>query len=193
MRRRNLAVLLPLLFLSLPFAKAKNKEKTPLPKLVAHAQYVMVTTYFGDPVREPLNPHITTEDRQAVTDVQNALEKWGRYTIAYRPEDAELILVVRKGRLLDATGGVRVQAGSKRPCTPGNSPAPCTIQQDPAVGPIAAVDAGDPQDELALYDSSLGTDNAPLWRGRRAAGLDAPKMQLVEELRTKVEETAKAP
>jgi hypothetical protein len=46
---------------------------------------------------------------------------------------------------------------------------------------------------LALYQSSLGLDAPPLWRGRKTNGLNAPKMDLVEELRAKVEDTAKAP
>ena len=190
MRRRNLLFLIPLLLLPLSFAK--NKPKTPLPKMVAHAQYVMVTTYFGDPARHPLDARITAEDRQAVSDVQDALEKWGRYSLAYRSEDAELILVVRKGRFMDATAGARVHAGSRQPCTPGQS-APCTIEQPAGVDPVANVDVGDPQDELVLYDRSEGFDAAPLWRGRSPDGLNAPEMKLVSELRTKVEETAKAP
>src|SRR5450432_2230526 len=153
MRRRNLLFLLPLFLLSFTFAKNKGKDQ--LPQLVVHAQYVQVITYFGDPVNEPLNPHISSEDRQAVTNVENALEKWGRYSIAYNQQDAELTLVVRKGRLVDATGGVRVHTGTDRPC--GNSRpagAPCVESENPGVDPVAAVDAGDPLDSLALYDST---------------------------------------
>ena len=88
----------------------------------------------------------------------------GRYSIAYSQQDAELTLVVRKGRLVDATGGGRVHTGPDRPC--GNSrPAagPCVESENPGVDPVAAVDAGDPLDSLALYDSTS------LWRRQTRA------------------------
>jgi hypothetical protein len=203
MRRRDSGFLLPLLFISLAFAK--DKDKTLLPKLVVSARYVMVTTYFGDPVNQPLNLHITAEDRQAVTDVQNAIEKWGRYELAYRPGDADLIIVVRKGRLLDATVGARIHAGSRDPMGPNGNTDPNAPDRSgpnggigpnengPSVRPEVAADVGDPQDMIAVYATALGRDTSPLWRGRKGDGLKAPDMHLVAEFRTKVEAAAKAP
>src|ERR1019366_1749239 len=50
MRSRSLRTfLVPLLFASL--VVAKNKDKTQLPKLLVSAQYVFVTTYFGESQR----------------------------------------------------------------------------------------------------------------------------------------------
>jgi len=193
MRSSNFRFLLALLFFA---SLAVGKDKTPLPKLVVSAQYVLVTTNFGDPAEQPLNPHIMPEDRQAVADVQNAIEKWGKYTIAYRRQDADLIIVVRKGRVAEALGGARVHVGSR----PSNGPG----QPDGGVGPDASTpsihpeadgDFGDPQDMIALYSASLGTEtnSPPLWRGRRMDGLNPPQMSLIQELRTKVEAAAKAP
>jgi hypothetical protein len=198
--RRLTLLLLPLLFIVPTFAKDKNKGQ--LPKLVVNAQYVLVTTYCGDPATQPLNPHIMPEDRQAVADVQRALEKWGRYQIAYRPEDAELILVVRTGHMAEGTVGVQGHAdsgprdqpadissiggpGTADPCGTGNTPR--------GVAPVANADGGDPQDMLALYNVNMGLDAPPLWRGRRPDGLKLPEMSLVQDLRTKVEAAANTP
>jgi hypothetical protein len=69
----------------------------PLPKLVVHAKYVLVTTYQGYNLA---SPNVMPDDREAVVAVQNAIKKWGKYELAYKPEDADLILLVRKGRIV---------------------------------------------------------------------------------------------
>src|SRR5260370_41282080 len=71
----------------------------PLPKLVVHARYVLVTTYSGDDLTKY---QVMPDDRQAVVDVQNAIQKWGRYALAYDAKNADLILVVRKGRIAES-------------------------------------------------------------------------------------------
>jgi hypothetical protein len=212
MRSRVLCSCLMLLLL-VPLAvakdKDKDKDKTQLPKLVVSAQYVFVTTYFGDPSDQPLNIHIMPEDRQAVADVQRAIEKWGKYSIALVRGDADLVIVVRKGRLAETQAGVRAHAGSRLPSNRPNEPAgiadptnPDTPgaelgdnSRTPSVRPEATADFGDPQDEIAVYSAALGNEanTPPIWRGRRIDGLDPPQMRLIQELRTKVEAAAKAP
>jgi len=201
MRNRKLRFCaVPLLLV--PFSLAKSKT---LPKLVVSAQYVMVTTECGDPYEQPLNPHISPGDRLAVADVQRALEKWGRYSVAVRPQDADLILVVRKGRVADATLGAQVHVRPRQtnqpdeitppdpdnPCAEGGGPNPPGV----SVHPESSANVGDPQDMLALYSTALGGQNnaPPIWRGRGLDGLKAPGMVLVQELRAKVEAAAKAP
>lgn len=164
------------LLLLLPSAIAKDKDKSQLPKLVVVAKYVLVTTYSGD---QPSNPRMMPDDRQAMGDVQDAIKDWGRYIVVYRAKDADLIILVRKGRMAEALGGVRVHAGSNAP--------------SPSVGPSVNADAGDPQDMIAVYDAAQGIDSPPLWRGRQNDGLRPPEMRLVQELRTKVEAAAKTP
>lgn len=153
----------------------KAKEETPIPAIITNATYVLVTTYSGD----VFSPNVSPEDRQAVGDVQEAVQKWGRYKLVYKREHADLILVVRKGRLAEVRAGVRVGAGSD-----ANSRGTAH-----AVG----AEAGDPQDTLTVFIASQGIDSAPLWRGRNTDGLNPPKMQLVKDLRSQVEATAKKP
>jgi hypothetical protein len=159
--------------LLVPFAAAKDKPS--IPKLIVNARYVMVTTYFGD---ELASPRVPPADRQAVTDVQDAIQDWGRYTLVYERKNADLILLVRKGRVAEAQGGIDIHAGSNQP--------------RPSLGTITDADAGDPQDMLAIYNAAQGVDSAPMWRDRMTDGLSGPRVRLLEELRTKVEAAAKS-
>lgn len=171
MRRHVSCVLF--LFSSVVFAAAQGYN--PLPKLVVHARYVLVTTNAGDDLT---NPHVMPDDREAVVDVQNAIKKWGRYTLVYQAKDADLILVVRKGRLAESVPGVRVGTGSNT---------------KPSVGADVPTDVGDPRDMLALYDAASGLDSAPLWRDLMKGGLSPPRMLLMGELRDAVDAAAKVP
>ena len=152
------------------------RDKPIIPKLIVNARFVLVTTYHGN---DPANVRIMPEDRQAVTDVQNAIEKWGKYTVVYEASNADLIIVIRKGRIAEGTSGVRVHVGSEKP--------------SPTVGSVLNADAGDPQDMIAVFDAAQGFDSAPLWRERKADGLNPPEMILVQELRSLVEKAAKQP
>lgn len=171
MRRRAL----PLLLLCGSAAIAFGQSYQPLPKLVVHAHYVLVTTNTGDDLT---NPHVMPDDRQAVLNVQNAIKKWGRYALAYREKDADLILLVRKGRVAESQPGIRFGAGST---------------MKPNVGADAPTDMGDRRDMLALYDASKGIDSAPLWRELMEDGLNSPQVDLVQDLREAVDAAAKVP
>jgi hypothetical protein len=46
--------------------------------------------------------------------------------------------------------------------------------------------------KLAVYNASVGTDTAPIWRDRMKGGLDGPEMKLIRELRKKVEAAEKS-
>lgn len=63
----------------------------PLPKTLTNARYVYVTSYDGD----QFNPAILPEDRDAIVAVQNAIAKWGKLVIVYRPSDADIVLMVQ--------------------------------------------------------------------------------------------------
>jgi hypothetical protein len=160
-------------FLLVPFIAAKDKAT--FPKFIVAAKYVLVTNYFSDNLADPRVP---SSDRQAVSDVQDAIRDWGRYTLVYERKNAELIILVRKGRSAETRNGIGIRTGSDR---------------SPSMGPITEADGGDPQDMLAVYNASLGTDTSPMWRDRMPDGLNAPEVKLLQELRTKVEAAAKNP
>ena len=61
------------------------------PKTLNNARYVYVTSYDGD----EYTPGLLPEDRQAIATVQDAIQKWGHYILVYRPEEADMILMVQ--------------------------------------------------------------------------------------------------
>jgi hypothetical protein len=60
-----------------------------------------------------LTPRLYSEDRQAIADVTHALQTWNRYTLTIRRQDADLVFVVRKGRLAAAKVFAGVHSGSR--------------------------------------------------------------------------------
>jgi hypothetical protein len=174
MRSRTVCLAVMLVLASFVLAKQR-----PLPKLVLNAKYVLVTTRFG------VGPtfRITTENRHAVADVQNAIRQWGRYTLVYTPEAADLIFLVRTGQLLE--GRALVRTGPQQTIPPDVDAAESTNLPQDVVG--------GPEDMLAVYDAKAGPDSAPLWQGRDSGGLNPPNMQLLKEFRKNVEAAAQKP
>ena len=157
------------------------KEKNGMPALITNATYVFVTTYDGD----LLNPEVIPEDRQAVDNVQEALEKWGRYRLVYKLQEADLILVVRTGRALE------INAGIQRSTTTGLGGRSGSSAQ------MVGAEAGDTRDILAVYAASQGAQaiksSPPLWRNRAVEGLKGPEIPLLKEFQAKVEASRKKP
>jgi hypothetical protein len=61
-----------------------------MPRTLANARFVYVTAYDGDQFDTNLLP----EDRAAIAHVQDEIQKWGKLTLVYRPEDADIVLRV---------------------------------------------------------------------------------------------------
>jgi hypothetical protein len=60
------------------------------PGILANARFVYVTSYDGD----QFDPNLFVDDRIAINTVQNAIQKWGKLTLVYRPSDADIIIRV---------------------------------------------------------------------------------------------------
>lgn len=175
MLKRNASI--GLLFVFVLALKADDKNV--ISAVVKNATYVMVTTYSGD----VFSPNVSPDDRHAVQNVQNTIQKWGRYKLVYNRGEADLILVVRTGRLAEVKGGVQVGTTTQRQ---GNGTNTSHGSAESIGGEV-----GDPQDRLEVYMASQGINGPPLWRGRAPDGLKAPEMQLVQEFRSKVEASEK--
>jgi hypothetical protein len=61
-----------------------------LPRTVANARFVYVTAYDGD----QFDSRVLPDDRAAIARVQDAIQKWGKLTVVYRSQDADIILAV---------------------------------------------------------------------------------------------------
>jgi hypothetical protein len=60
------------------------------PGTLVNARYVYVTSYDGD----EFNINLLSEDRQAIVTVQDAMQKWGKFTLVYEPGQADIVLMV---------------------------------------------------------------------------------------------------
>jgi hypothetical protein len=184
MRVWKLAASLMVWFVVLGLAEGKPK-KADVPGVFQNAKYVYVESVDGDAFKPGLYP----EDRQAIYDVQDSLRDWNRYTLTTRRDEAELVFVVRKGRLAGAQihGGI---SGGSRP-QPGQGPS-----QEPGLGPGQTRDGtekgargevGPEDDLLRVYVQNDGKLNAIVWTRELEDGLEAPAVQLVKQLQAAVE------
>ena len=180
----KLARMIALSLLVLPgLAMAKNK-KPQVPAVFGNATYVYVESENGDEMRPGLYP----ADRQAIEDVRDALHDWKRYKVTLDRDHAELIFVVRKGRL--ANGGVHGSVGSPQNLPQNQAPG----QHGPLTGGGAGVgtevEVGPEEDMLRVYQ--LTTDGkrlGPIWDRSQPDGLDAPQLLLFRQLKDAVEST----
>jgi len=168
-----------------PFAVAQQKSKkhSDLPAVFSNARYVYVQAEDGDIMRPGLYP----EDRDAISDVQQGIRDWNRYAVAVNREDADLIFIVRKGRIAGAQGRIGVSGGSPR--QPG-APFPGSDPRQDGIGTTvgAAGEVGPPDDLLRVYTQTPdGKLAGPLWSREMKNGLDAPSVLLLQQLKQTVE------
>ena len=88
MKKQFAAVLF--LFLALVGSAFASKNAPAMPGILANARYVYVTSYDGD----QYNPRLLPDDRAAISRVQDAIQKWGKLILVYRPEDADMVIMV---------------------------------------------------------------------------------------------------
>ena len=71
--------------------KPTDPAKVPsFPGILANARYVYVASYDGD----QFDPNLLPEDREAIGAVQNAIQKWGKLMLVYRPSEADVVILV---------------------------------------------------------------------------------------------------
>jgi hypothetical protein len=84
----------PLILLAAISATAAPKPSAAnvpvFPGTLANARYVYVASYDGDQFDQNLLP----EDRNAISAVQDAIKKWDKLVIVYRPSEADIIILV---------------------------------------------------------------------------------------------------
>jgi hypothetical protein len=172
-----------------PLALAKDKKKKDVPAILNTARFVYVEAEDGD----IMNPRLFPEDREAIADVQDELKDWNRYAVALNQPDADLVMVVRKGRLVGAQahGGVGIGTGpelggnypgSRNPADPNNRGRGVSTE----VG--ARAEAGPSEDMLRVYAVNPdGSRGALLWTGAMQDGLSAPQVLLVKRLKQELD------
>src|SRR5580704_13929412 len=76
--------------LAAPRQKSSAPNIPPFPGTLVNAKYVYVTSYDGDEFNVNLDP----DDRRAITTVQDAIRNWGKFTLVYKPQEADVVLMV---------------------------------------------------------------------------------------------------
>jgi len=182
MRRTYLSLMLVLASLSV-VAQNSTQQKTDLPKVFDTARYVYVDAESGDPTSRDL----TTEDRQAIYNVEKQLKAWGRYTLTLSCEHADLVLRVHKSRAGSSNIPVVVPSGPRQP---GRVPRDPSDPTNSPAGPGLGTEVGSPDDELSVYipAGSASSMTGPIWNDSRRNGLNAPRLPLFQELKQDVED-----
>ncbi|MGA8619137.1 MAG: hypothetical protein WB660_11545 [Candidatus Sulfotelmatobacter sp.] len=68
----------------------KAQNTPPFPGTLVNSRYVYVTSYDGN----QFDPNLFPEDRQAISTVQDAIQKWGKFIVVYEPRQADIVLMV---------------------------------------------------------------------------------------------------
>jgi hypothetical protein len=197
----KLTLLLPLaLVLS---ASAKDKKKPLLPDYVLRARTVMVVVNPGSevPVANP------GENRKAQDDVEQALLKWGRFNLALDSQTADLVISVRRGRMVSPTitggptanrpvvlqqpGDGQVRVGGEQGRRPDLSDPGLGGSQN--TGPHGGTEIGSSDDRMEVYrgGTAYPLDSAPVWAYSGHNALDAPSVPAVHQFRKAIEEAEK--
>lgn len=164
----------------------QGKKKHAVPAMFDSAQYVWVEAEDGDAFKPGLLP----EDREAIGDVMQALRDWHRYVLTVDRRGADLLFVVRKGRLASARIAGNVGNGYPANDPLGQASHPGQQQRPGGIGMGAGVgaEAGPPDDMLEVYLlNSDGSRGAKIWQRSFPNGLNPPDVLLVLQLRKAVD------
>jgi hypothetical protein len=186
---RSALLAIGVLITSAASAQAPSNRQEQVPKAILNSRYVYVEAWDGD----FFNPHLLPEDRKAISDVQNALQTWRRYWVTVKRREAEILVVVRKGRIasINASVGGNIgtgpggsgshdDLGSNRPRAEGGDKA--------GVGPeIAGRD-----DIFFVYlVNENGSLIGPMWIRHQKNGLDTPDIPLFKQFKESIEAASK--
>jgi hypothetical protein len=208
MSPRN-AALCSLIFLLFPaITTAKDKNRSMLPEDVLQARTVLVR----------VNPDAATsldhpnDNRNAVRDVEEAIMRWGRFTLVMEPSTADLIIMVQKnsGKLVSPTveggpsdhrpviidsvgdsAGQSTRVGVQR----GNPIGDRNESEVPNTGAEPSMRVGNSGEMFLVYRGEsgyvAGPADVPVWRTNRKDGLHSPDVPAVAEFRKAIEEAEK--
>ena len=129
----------------------------------------------------------------AIADVRDALDKWKRYTLTTERSQADLVIVVRKGRAASTDVGVRTppagrgQVGAGQPSANGQTGSPIgASMRGPAIQAGGEMGPADDLFEVCQVNTD-GKKSGPLWERTMPDGLSAPRVLLFQQFKDAVE------
>jgi hypothetical protein len=149
------------------------------PALLAEARYVALGYDHGAGFvsETDVRAEVLVEEREALQRIRAGLEQWGRYVVVVRPEQADLLIAIRKGRTASFGGGVSV--GGPSSGRPGGGPV--------GIGPLAGAEVSSPDDMIEVFERS----GSLVWRGMKTNGLAGAGPPLWESFRAEVAKAEK--
>ena len=189
---KSSAVLALVLLPTLALSQNQNTKKT-VPAVFNNARYVWVESMDGD----IFTPTLLPADLHAIIDVQNAMQRWGRYVLCADRKDAELIFVVRAGRAGEASTGVGVgNPGTELPDNrnprqkqPPDWSSPDSMGSEVPMGTKVMVGgaAGPPNDLLKVVVGNDRENGTQVWLRSEKDGLGSPNVPLFQQLKKAVD------
>jgi hypothetical protein len=204
MRGRALALFaMSLVVVNSGLAKKKAKQTMPPYVLSARTVAVIIDPEAGVSIDDPL------ANQTAQKDVETALANWGRFEPQLSTQNADLIIVVRRGNGRLAQQTIHDPRQNSRPgsVTPsddslsigaqhGQQPnAPVESNSDAAGDPIhTQTEIGNTEDSFVVYEGGQGDvlNESPAWRYVVKDGLEPHSVPAVEAFRKAVAEADKA-
>ena len=173
---------LPVVLTAIVLPSGLSAGPKQVPARLAQARYVALGYDLGDRFLSEseaiADPDVLPEDRRALAEIRDQIEKWNRYVITPRPGQAELLIAIRRGRRV--TGGFGVPIGG-----PGRATG--TTRRS------LRIELSSPDDMLSVYEPGGGVFGKLLWREQRPGGLSSSSASLFEDLRSAVDGLSKQP
>jgi hypothetical protein len=110
MKKNIFAAVLLSLALTTLSAAASSGNPPQMPRTLANARFVYVAAYDGD----QFDPNLLPDDRAAIGRVEDAIQKWGKLTVVYRAQDADIILMVESRPSEDVLAVYDAHSGDAR-------------------------------------------------------------------------------
>ncbi len=204
-KRAPVLVALSLLLVTVGFAKGKTKRTLPPYVLQARTIAVIIDPDAGLSIDDP------RANQVAQKDVETALLNWGRFEPVLSTQNADLIVVLRKGtgRLVSQTipdprqnnrpgvitptdNGILIE-GQHGPQA-NQSSVPQAGSKPESVGLHPKTEIGGSEDWFTVYEGGVTNplDSSPAWRYVAKDGLRSHTVPAVAEFRKAVAEAEKA-
>ena len=150
------------------------------PALLAQARYVALGYDRGDGFVSETDVRVDVfpEERAALQAIRAGIEQWDKYQVVVRPGQAELLIAVRKGRLVSAGGGINV-----------GGPSSGRVGGPVGTGLSGGVQVSSPDDMIEVFDAAGGS---LIWRGMKPGGLSGAGPPLWDSFRAEVAKAEKS-
>ena len=173
---------------------AQAAPKSAIPALLERAHYVAFGYDLGDGVVSTnqisaVAGDTLNEERRAVDAIRRDIEKWGRYVVTDRPEDADILIVVRMGRRASMEVGSGTVGGSGAfGQSRGESGGGRSVSSRSIGGQLSS-----PEDRIVVYEAVRGRPGISLWSSAETDGLAGSPPRLYKSFREDVEASVKKP